>query len=119
MAPDFRGEIRMTRNEWLRLIAILLVLFGSWLFSNFEWAEQKVPGAMRGEARRDANYAARLLIRRLGYPVQVAKDPSMLARQPVNATLVANNLFPETVAQRIEAPIVEWVKKGGHLFIVV
>ena len=105
---------------WRILLGVTVAaLVITWFVQHVEWVNEKVPGHMRGEALRDPFYAARLLIARLGYRTATISDPSQLALQPGSSTIVAINLFAGAVAHHIEPQLVNWIKRGGHLVVVV
>lgn len=107
-----------TWQKW-SLIIVVGALCAYWVSTNFEWVDVPVPGKMRGEARRDPHYAARLLMERLNQGGRTLKDPALIVQQPEMHTMAALGLFPSIVATRLEPALLEWVKRGGHLVIVV
>ena len=107
-----------TWQKW-SLVVVLGALLAVWIALNFEWVEITVPGKQRGEARKDSHYAARLLVERLDRGGRTMTDPDQIVQVPEKHTMAALNLFPNVVARRLEPALVEWVKRGGHLVIVV
>ncbi|MCL2657792.1 MAG: hypothetical protein FWD62_10325 [Betaproteobacteria bacterium] len=111
----------MTRKQLLQyaLLGALLAALLAFVLPRLEWVEEKRHVGARDEAEADPNYAARLLIQRLGYRAEKIEDPTQLTDLPTQATLHIGSVLPEPAAAKLEPQIVDWVRRGGHLVIAV
>lgn len=101
-------------------VVLALGLLGSlWVLPHLEWKETKVRTGFKGEAREDSYFALRELMRHLGSPLTPVEDPLALDRLPTDGTLFLGALLSEPVARTMEPRLIDWVRRGGHLVMVV
>lgn len=96
------------------VIGLVLLVFGAWLVSATEWADEETRRPARGEAATNPLYAVQALLRELG--ATVVRRDSLDAMPPPEARMVLDSehwdLFPDR-AERLQ----QWVEQGGHLII--
>lgn len=112
MKPDGRPAL------WLLigLGAILLALFLSWFFTNFERRSREIDSGYSAAAQRNPYLAAERFLARLGVPVEsLAGRDRLRDLPPPDDTLVVNSLGVLN-AERQEA-LHLWVERGGRLIV--
>ena len=107
----------MTPRTFYVAAAGLLVCLSAYLFTqNYGFFEQRVHVGPSGEARVNGLLAARMLLTRMGSPVQESSDLMRLDAFPVRGTIFLaadrSDMDPVT-AERL----LDWVSDGGHLVI--
>lgn len=91
----------------------------TYLDAHVDWVAEKHRVDATREATQDQFLALRLLVQQAGYPVRTTGDTVRLADLPLDTTLVLVDEVPETLIERVEPRLVDWVKRGGHLVTIV
>lgn len=99
-------------SMWNALFVVALLVFGTWVVFNTEWADEEVRDPAKGEAATDSHYAIKQIVTRLGGKVVSPSNLDLLP--PANATLVLNSWNWDLFPQR-EKALQQWVESGGHL----
>lgn len=95
---------------WAVLAAIALLI--TWIARNTYWEETTVPMPMKGEARTNSMYAARLLAERLG--VTASAEHSLDTLPDTSAVIYLSYWNWNLVRERREQ-LQRWVEAGGRL----
>lgn len=109
----------MTRRQGLIIVAlIILAAVGvRWFFNNFEVREIDVPTGLKGEARQNQLYAAKLFLNEMGLHASSRTLPEILRDLPPNdhAIVIDNERRYANLEQSDN--LLEWVRQGGQLLL--
>jgi hypothetical protein len=107
---------RPSNETTLNLLALAALLaLGAWLMVATEWVDVWRPTPARGEAARDAHYAIKQIVARLGG--KVASPDSLERLPPPGATLVLQSNDWDFLPGRNQQ-LRNWVEvEGGHLML--
>lgn len=114
-------------RDWMRwllptcliLMVLVVVFFVRSVGSHIEWKEVKTVQPPRGEARQDRFFAARLLLEKSGYSVRRPLTSLPVADLSLDTTFFYIHLIGEDSVEKLEPAVVDWVKRGGHLVVIV
>jgi hypothetical protein len=106
------------RRELIVVAAALLVcgLGAIWFLSNFDRVSYQEWTGMSGAALRNPFLAAQRLAARMGLPAAEIRSAAQFGTLPVRGTLVLPALR-EALGGAERARLLDWVSRGGHLFI--
>ena len=104
------------RTFYLGAAGLLVCLLALLVTQNYGFFEQRVYVGPSGEARVNVLLAARMLLTRMGSPVQESSDLTRLDAFPARGTIFLaadrSDMDPVT-AERL----LDWVSDGGHLVV--
>lgn len=102
------------RNQIIiALFSLLLVGVGTyWFLQNYEKREVSEYMGLKGEARTNNLFAARLFLKRMGIP---AERHDVLAKLPSHRSTIILNTQRYTLSQQRIDQLLAWVEQGGHL----
>ncbi|SEA29448.1 protein of unknown function [Thiothrix caldifontis] len=104
----------------MKLQSILIGLFVAlvtttgvfWFLNTYEYKEVDEYIGLRGEARENPLFAARLFLKRMGIP---AERKESLQRLPDTNTVLVIDTDRYTLSRATVDEILAWVERGGHL----
>ncbi|WML90760.1 DUF4350 domain-containing protein [Thiothrix lacustris] len=93
-------------------VALVMTIGAFWFLKNYEYKEVDEYIGLRGEAKSNPLFAARLFLERMGIP---AERKDSLQTLPATDTVLLIDTERYTLSRQKIDEILAWVERGGHL----
>jgi len=100
------------------LLLVALISFSAyWLYSNFEWVNEKQEVGFQGLAKKNTLLASEFFLRKMGVNVQQVNALVALRNLPAKDHTLLIATQRTTLNQLLSEKLLAWVASGGHLIV--